>query len=51
MGRAEIPANPQGSGRLSIALELTKPELDLTIAKLKAALSSLQAETQQESPR
>ena len=51
MGMADIPANPQGSGRLSIALELSKPELDITIAKLKAALSDLQADFQPGIPR
>ena len=48
---AEIPGNPRGSGHLSIALDLSKPELDVTIAKLKAALSNLQAEFQPEVPR
>lgn len=51
MGMAEIPANPRGSGRLSIALQLSKPELDITIAKLKAALSKLQADFDPEMPR
>ncbi len=52
MGLVEIPADPQGCGRLSVVLDLSRAEVELTVARLKEVLSKLQyADSQQRSPR
>lgn len=42
MGLVDIPADPKGSGRFSVHLELSGSELTVTIERLRDALKKLQ---------